>query len=71
MTQWQPIETAPRHYTVILLRQDQAIGEGCYRSHIGAWEFFNPQHMMLRRPTHWMPLPQVGACGELRTGGRE
>lgn len=40
-------------------------GEGCHSTHIG-WEFFNPSHIMRRKPTHWMPLPkpQADASGE-------
>jgi hypothetical protein len=56
---WQPIETAPRNYTPILLRQDDAIGEGYYASHLRIWEFYNPAWMMRRAPTHWMPLPRA------------
>lgn len=54
---WRPISTAPRHYKPILLMQDDAIGEGCYATHIRCWEFFNPDYMMRRNPTHWMPKP--------------
>lgn len=55
---WQPIETAPKHYTPILLKQDQAVGEGWYSSHLKAWEFAASRNFMRRNPTHWMPLPQ-------------
>ena len=58
MNNWQPIETAPRHYTPVLLRQDNVVGEGCHASHIG-WEFFNPSHVLRRNPTHWQPLPSA------------
>lgn len=54
---WQPIETAPKNYTAILLCQDDTVGEGWHASHLGIWEFANPQHMMRRKPTHWQPLP--------------
>jgi hypothetical protein len=56
--EWRPIETAPRNYNPVLLKQDDAIGEGCYANHIRCWEFFNPGLVLRRNPTHWMPLPK-------------
>lgn len=57
MSEWQPIETAPKHYTPILLRQDNTVGEGCHETHLTSWVFFNPGLVLRRNPTHWMPLP--------------
>jgi hypothetical protein len=57
MSSWQPIETAPRNYAPILLKQDETVGEGWHASHLKTWEFANPSHVMRRHPTHWQPLP--------------
>lgn len=57
-SEWQPIETAPKHYTPILLMQDDAIGEGWHAAYLDTWEFANSQHVMRRQPTHWQPLPK-------------
>ena len=68
---WQPIETAPKSYTSILLRDGSVVGEGCYSTHLRGWEFYNPASVMRRSPTEWRPLlappadreskPEVGA----------
>ena len=57
MSEWQPIETAPRDGTDILV--GYTTGEICilhfdaatfaWWDHLGAYEFPDP--------THWMPLP--------------
>ena len=60
---WRPIETAPKHYTPLLLRQDETVGEGWHASHIRLWEFANSSHVMRRHPTHWMPLPAAPKDG--------
>ena len=56
MSEWQPIETAPRDGTEILLWEDGYI--------LGSWVeeygyFADPDgHLWKnRQPTHWMPLP--------------
>jgi hypothetical protein len=55
---WQPIKSAPRSYTPILLTQDGVVGEGWHASHSRTWEFASSQNVMKRNPTHWMPLPE-------------
>lgn len=57
--QWQPIETAPRSYTPILLFDNGSVGEGWHSSHLTCWEFANSSHVMRRNPSHWMPLPDA------------
>ncbi|WP_176928754.1 DUF551 domain-containing protein [Variovorax sp. YR634] len=74
--QWQPIETAPKDGTSILLYTSEGIIEG-YWSH-NDWEQ-SPCHATYDgcggvaincRPTHWMPLPAPPtiACA---TGGQQ
>ena len=56
MTDWQPIETAPKDGTEIILTAQNSEGTwkvdvGCFSAGIlwdWGWRF---------RPTHWMPLP--------------
>ena len=71
MSEWQPIETAPKDGTEILLKIPQLweepqgrIGSGDYFS--ACWydessEFWVNRlggWISLYRPTHWMPLPK-------------
>lgn len=72
MSDWQPIETAPKDETLILLFGKERYGE-CYDLdevviqigywstwHSGQWrlELFGPNEDTLWFiPTHWMPLP--------------
>jgi hypothetical protein len=69
MSEWQPIEKAPKDGTVILLYRDHAPWD--VRGY-GHWEdcgggicgwvtngFFDPPgNLGLAAPTHWMPLPE-------------
>ena len=63
MSEWQPIDTAPRDGTRVLLtiqygvRQRLEIGywgRGLSRE-TGSWRFHRVHND--DRPTHWMPLP--------------
>ena len=62
---WQPIETAPKDGTRILLYPAFSNGRGQYQGDIGyfyspgeCWYLQNVGHLNGRwRPTHWMPLP--------------
>jgi Protein of unknown function (DUF551) len=58
MNEWQPIETAPRDGTEILLfargqHDDVYRGVGQWSEHSNSW-FWS----FAIRPTHWMPLPE-------------
>lgn len=51
---WQPIETAPKDGTVVLLAHPKGrIADGCHHPRYGAWSW---PYVMLE-PTHWAPLP--------------
>lgn len=65
MTDWQPIETAPRDGTVVRLfcpgvgpnpKPFEVIGR--YLD-LGAW-VESPQNRGLLHPSHWMPLADSG-----------
>lgn len=64
MSEWRPIETAPRDGTAILAAKPNRIGvvlypirardqDGRWQAYFGDgdWRSYDPQ------PTHWMPLP--------------
>ena len=67
-SQWQPIETAPKDGTLLLLivsGYEPAVGR-FYQSR-EVWDYHDPEYLAVReraeisfgpwRPTHWMPLP--------------
>jgi hypothetical protein len=67
MTQWQPIETAPKDGTEFLVSNGSSIGfasywgDGKIHSHFASTKqsfFGDGSCVLLRDPTHWMPLPQ-------------
>jgi hypothetical protein len=74
MTEWQPIETAPKDGTEILLfttyLADEYYDETFSTVQIGSWDFgHDTVEAIWRRPagwacvkigepTHWMPLPE-------------
>lgn len=69
MTQWQPIETAPRDETEILLFHADAarwpysdsgmvIGFSSTVSAVYWFQYEFDSHHIHPSPTHWMPLPQ-------------
>lgn len=67
MGDWQPIETAPRDGTRILVTGGglaEAISDAEYDTTVGCWD--TPYETLddrdnepegYNRPTHWMPLP--------------
>ena len=58
---WQPIETAPKDDTDMLL----FCGDGiCIGSYAAGMFWFVQNDYELRDPTHWMPLPEPPALGE-------
>lgn len=57
--QWQPIETAPKDGTYVLLYCDYyGIGRCVWDDWRGVWRSDDPNHGIgFPQPTHWMPLP--------------
>lgn len=69
MTEWQPIATAPKDGTRVLVTW---VGKGIHRVRIGHFGYAAPHsaarswqgdgdhafHNTLIKPTHWMPLPE-------------
>jgi hypothetical protein len=72
MTEWQPIETAPKDGLAVLLwpYQPWAVLRGHameevvlgYRTMDDKW--YNPEQRETFEPTHWMPLPEPPQEGD-------
>ncbi len=64
MSEWQPIETAPRDGTVVLLyprahQHKWPISMALWRADKGAWHnYFKVNGASDGAFTHWMPLPE-------------
>jgi hypothetical protein len=63
MSEWQPIETAPKHggnimlWCVDLVGGNGRVATGSWRdSYGGSWWDYHMEYML--NPTHWMPLPE-------------
>lgn len=52
---WQPIETAPKDGTRILIRGWGSVGVAGFQE--GAWYFMNDCHVGEHKPTQWIPVP--------------
>lgn len=58
MMEWQPIETAPRDGTRVLLGYEGAADYDICVWHAALGNWFNEySHPVPITPTHWMPLP--------------
>ena len=62
MSEWQPIETAPKNKAIIVYA-GRRIGEACYISNpdLEGWWWADDLDRMARTPTRWMPLPPAPA----------
>jgi hypothetical protein len=68
VTEWRPLETAPKDGTPVLVFREDA---GVFTAHYAAavdfvkdgdcepqWWTIDGQDLMADLPTHWMPLPE-------------
>lgn len=56
--EWQPIATAPRDGTKILVWREAELGYAGRRIGVDKWHKNRWWHSRLNmQPTHWMPLP--------------
>ena len=61
--QWQPIETAPKDGTVIILFDGKSVWAGRWIGHsYYPWvaidnHIYGPRGLKAKDVTHWMPLP--------------
>lgn len=53
---WQPIETAPKDDTNVLVFCEGLVWVASY--YHGMWWFEKRDDISLSEPTHWMPLPE-------------
>lgn len=65
MSEWQPIETAPRDGTAILVTDGQTqrvawTQHPAEHGNVAAWTYYitrSGAYVVIMNPTHWMPLP--------------
>lgn len=79
MAGWQPIETAPRDGSEVILSDGHSVGagfwhdgSGCFRAGEGTfWEMDRGSLSTARNAgaTHWMPLPEPPSVLPLAEGG--
>lgn len=63
MTDWQPIETAPRDGTSVLLAWRGSVDHGWYvnldsENAESYWVYSCEGFRAIEEPTHWMPWPE-------------
>jgi hypothetical protein len=64
MTEWQPIETAPKDGTEVLLFYETDMAVGLFHFRRKLWVLGYPIEIEdgdIIFPTHWMPLPEPPA----------
>jgi hypothetical protein len=64
MTEWQPIDTAPKDYTYILLWNGNWHWIGMWDGNASKWEIDGDQYEEDLKPTHWVPLPAPPKKGD-------
>jgi hypothetical protein len=65
VSEWKPIETAPKDTAVLIYRNGYNIAH--FNTQAGkwigyAWDSADTRIMRLSPPTHWMPLPEPPAA---------
>jgi hypothetical protein len=78
MSEWRPIETAPKDGAMILLASADWVDTGCWRKELNGaddegWTCFQIESWAYEEyaycipdPTHWMPLPEPPAVHRVR-----
>lgn len=57
MTEWEPIDTAPKDNQLVLLYEEGRIYTGRRRVPHDYWDWNGEEDGGFGKPTHWMPLP--------------
>jgi hypothetical protein len=60
MSEWQPIETAPKNENPVLT-YDRYMGIKIAQYVLDNWWILSGEDSMVIEPTHWMPLPSPPA----------
>ncbi len=71
MSEWQPIETAPKDGTAMLVHDEGAVFIAVFDEDEGAWMDIAgaPGYQRVEpAPTHWMPLPDPPAVSRPQDG---
>ena len=54
--EWQPIGTARKNHSTILLTDGKSVGIGYFSESLGYWDWLDAMSKA-HPPTHWMPMP--------------
>lgn len=59
MSEWRPIETAPKDGTLVLLSIGGEVHIGLFTNGWGGpdWYDYDEKGAFMFEPTHWMPIP--------------
>lgn len=63
-TEWQPIETAPRDGSEMLLYYYKSLRVGFYSNYVKFWKSAESNAIYRIQPTHWMPFPEPPILSE-------
>jgi len=61
MTGWQPIQTAPRDGSIVIVCEVEGVPPQTAFFDIGGWQvwvYWLTGMQVRGKPTHWMPLPE-------------
>lgn len=58
MSEWQPIETAPKDDWILVWGPGSLVRDACWFSHNGLEGWTEGDGVLTIKITHWMPLPK-------------
>lgn len=60
---WQPIETAPKEGTSIIIGSTAGVGEAWFSATDHKWVWASGENVIMT-PTHWMPIPTLDGASQ-------